>query len=210
MPASKADVACARDNFFFAACYAANEDLTAYFRDTLRWPPADADALSRIDAGAQEVKERIDAGEPVVLLDVRTAAEVATGRIAGALTIPVDELEARWSELERCDEVVCYCASGGRSRRAAELLRARNDAEAGWYLAGFREGLKQRKAAVQADIDAIGREEAGARDALSEAFEALKKYEHVNDAHATAARKEQDRRDTAALDELGLRRMSGR
>jgi rhodanese-related sulfurtransferase len=60
-----------------------------------------------------------------VLLDVRTAAEVATGRIAGALTIPVDELEARWSELERCDEVVCYCASGGRSRRAAELLRAR-------------------------------------------------------------------------------------
>jgi flagellar FliJ protein len=92
----------------------------------------------------------------------------------------------------------------------AELLRARDDAEAGWYLAGFREGLKQRKAAVQADIDAIGREEAGARDALSEAFEALKKYEHVNDAHATAARKEQDRRDTAALDELGLRRMSGR
>ena len=44
----------------------------------------------------------------------------------------------------------------------------------------------------------------------AEAFEALKKYEHVNDAHATAARKEQDRRDTAALDELGLRRMSGR
>lgn len=87
--------------------------------------PADVGALSRIDAGAQEVKERIDAGEPVVLLDVRTPAEVANGRIAGALTIPVDELEARWSELERCDEVVCYCASGGRSRRAAELLRAR-------------------------------------------------------------------------------------
>lgn len=92
----------------------------------------------------------------------------------------------------------------------AELLRARGDAEAGWYLVGFREGLRQRKAAVQAQIDAIALEEAGARDALSEAFEALKKYEHVNDAHATAARKEQDRRDTAALDELGLRRQSGR
>jgi flagellar FliJ protein len=90
----------------------------------------------------------------------------------------------------------------------AELLRARGDAEAGWYLVGFREGLKQRKAAVQAEIDKIGLEETGARDALSEAFEALKKYEHVNDAHATAARKEQDRRDTAALDELGLRRLS--
>lgn len=90
----------------------------------------------------------------------------------------------------------------------AELLRARQDAEAGWYLVGFREGLKQRKAAVQAEIDSIALEEAGARDALGEVFEALKKYEHVNDAHAAAARKAQDRRDTAALDELGLRRMS--
>ncbi len=90
----------------------------------------------------------------------------------------------------------------------AELLRARGDAEAGWYLVGFREGLKQRKAAVQAEIDAIVLEETGARDALSDAFEALKKYEHVNDAHATAARKEQDRRDIAALDELGLRRLA--
>ena len=52
VPASKADVACARDNFFFAACYAANEDLTAYFRDTLRWPPADADALATVLAAA--------------------------------------------------------------------------------------------------------------------------------------------------------------
>ena len=51
-PASKADVACARDNFFFAACYAANENLTPYFRDTLRWPPADADALATVLAAA--------------------------------------------------------------------------------------------------------------------------------------------------------------
>jgi flagellar FliJ protein len=92
----------------------------------------------------------------------------------------------------------------------AELLRARGDAEAGWYLVGFREGLKVRKAAVLAQIDQIALEEAGARDALAEAFEALKKYEHVNDAHAAAVRKEQDRRDTAALDELGLRRAAGR
>lgn len=88
----------------------------------------------------------------------------------------------------------------------AELFNARQDAEAGWYLAGFREGLKQRKAAVQAQIDEVMLEEAGARDALAEAFEALKKYEHVAETAKVAARKEEGRRETAALDELGLRR----
>lgn len=92
----------------------------------------------------------------------------------------------------------------------AELHRARTDAEAGWYLIGFREGIRQRKATVQAELDAIALEEAGARDALGEAFEALKKYEHVQTIARTAARKETARRETAALDELGLRRVAAR
>lgn len=86
-------------------------------------PPADVGALTRMEAGAQEVKERLDAGEPVLLLDVRSAEELRQGMIAGALHIPLPELEGRWRELEQADEVVCYCASGGRSLRAAALLR---------------------------------------------------------------------------------------
>jgi flagellar FliJ protein len=92
----------------------------------------------------------------------------------------------------------------------AEMQNARADAEAGWYMAGFREGLRQRKAAAQAALDALAMEEAGARDALAEAFEALKKYEHLAEASRVAARKEAGRRETAALDELGLRRVAGR
>jgi len=88
----------------------------------------------------------------------------------------------------------------------AEMQNARADAEAGWYMAGFREGLRQRKAAAQAVLDALAMEEEGARDALAEAFEALKKYEHLAEASRMAARKEAGRRETAALDELGLRR----
>ena len=88
----------------------------------------------------------------------------------------------------------------------SELQNARTDAEAGWYMAGFREGLKQRKIIARTRIDSIALEEAGARDALAEAFEALKKYEHVAEATRVAARKEAGRRETAALDELGLRR----
>jgi len=90
----------------------------------------------------------------------------------------------------------------------AELMRARADAEVSWFMAGFREGLKLRLAEAQRTIDTIAREEAGARDALSEAFEGLKKYEHVAEIARVADRRESDRRDTAELDELGLRRAS--
>ncbi|MDP1736896.1 MAG: flagellar FliJ family protein [Caulobacter sp.] len=92
----------------------------------------------------------------------------------------------------------------------SELQNARADAEAGWYMAGFREGLKLRKAEAMDAIDTLALEEAGARDALAEAFEALKKYEHVAENHRLAARKEAGRRETAALDELGLRRAGQR
>ena len=92
----------------------------------------------------------------------------------------------------------------------SEMRNARANAEAGWYMAGFRAGLRQRKAEAQAALDTIMLEEAGARDALAEAFEALKKYEHVAEATRVADRKEAGRRETAALDELGLRRASRR
>jgi flagellar FliJ protein len=87
----------------------------------------------------------------------------------------------------------------------AEVLRAREDAEAGWYLVGYAEGLKIRKAAIQAEIDAILAEERGARDALAQAFEEQKKYEQVAESMRLAAAKETRRRETAELDEVGLR-----
>ena len=87
----------------------------------------------------------------------------------------------------------------------AEARRAKEDAQAGWYLLGYAEGLRVRKAAVQAEISAILAEERGARDALGEAFEEQKKYEQVAENMRLAAAKETRRRETAELDEAGLR-----
>jgi len=84
--------------------------------------------------------------------------------------------------------------------------QAAKDAEHGWYQIGFLDGLRLRKAATQADIDRLLLEEAGVRDALAEAFEAQKKYERVVETARQAQVKETARRETAALDELGLRR----
>jgi flagellar FliJ protein len=92
----------------------------------------------------------------------------------------------------------------------AELACARTDPEAAWRLPAFQEGLKLRKAAAQRAIDETLAEEAGARDALAEAFEKLKKYEHVAENNRIAVARETARRETAVLDEMGLRRVVGR
>jgi len=94
----------------------------------------------------------------------------------------------------------------------AEIEHARHDAEAGWYQVGFLEGLRLRKAQVRLEIERIAAEEAGARDVLAQAFEEQKKYEQVAENIRLAREKEIARQETAALDELGLRRaaMGGR
>ena len=92
----------------------------------------------------------------------------------------------------------------------AEIALARTDPEAARSLAAFREGLKLRKAAAQRDIDLAMVEESGARDALAEAFEKLKKYEHVAETNRVAVARETARRENAVLDEMGLRRAAGR
>ena len=86
-------------------------------------PAGQGATLATIDCGAQELKERLDAGERIIVVDVRSDEEVAVGVIPGALHIPLQELADRWGELSDADEVVCYCAAGMRSLRAARLLR---------------------------------------------------------------------------------------
>ncbi|MCB9758436.1 MAG: rhodanese-like domain-containing protein [Alphaproteobacteria bacterium] len=80
--------------------------------------------LATIDCGAQELRERLGAGEHIVVVDVRTDGEVAGGVIPGARHIPLHQLDTRWEELRDADEIVCYCAAGMRSLKAARILRS--------------------------------------------------------------------------------------
>lgn len=62
--------------------------------------------------------------EGALLLDVRTAAEHATGAPSGALNIPVQELATRLHELPKDRSIVAFCRSGARSASAVEQLVA--------------------------------------------------------------------------------------
>jgi flagellar FliJ protein len=92
----------------------------------------------------------------------------------------------------------------------AEAENARTDREAAMFHPTFVKGWRVRRAEMQARIDTIAAEESGARDALTRAFEELKKYEHVVELAAVAARRDAGRRETAAMDEMGLRRAVAR
>jgi molybdopterin/thiamine biosynthesis adenylyltransferase/rhodanese-related sulfurtransferase len=72
--------------------------------------------------GPQELKRRQDAGEPLFLLDVREPYEFQIANLNGYL-IPLGDLPRRLAELNQDQGIVVHCKSGGRSQKAAELLR---------------------------------------------------------------------------------------
>ena len=70
-----------------------------------------------------DVKAALDAREPLLLLDVREADEVAAGRLPGAKHIPRGFLEPRIEQaVAREQRIVVYCAGGVRSAFAAKSL----------------------------------------------------------------------------------------
>jgi flagellar FliJ protein len=92
----------------------------------------------------------------------------------------------------------------------AEAAHVDQDAHAGFYRITFLKGWRFRRDQAIADIAAAQAEEEGARDALSRAFEQLKKFEQVAEMARVTELKEAARKETAALDELGIRAVRGR
>ena len=120
--------------------------------------------------------------------------------------LDVEMLRKRLVEIAEREAVIALVLDALDEEAAAETARAATDAEAGWYLVGFRLGWTQRRAKAQGDLKACRMEAQGARDALGHAFETQKKYERLAETARVAAVKETARRDGLALDELALRR----
>ena len=71
----------------------------------------------------KQLKQRLDSGEHVQLLDVREPHEVAVSRIPGSVHIPLAAVVTRMAELDPERELIVHCKMGGRSARAIEALR---------------------------------------------------------------------------------------
>jgi rhodanese-related sulfurtransferase len=86
---------------------------------------------------SSELEHRLGDGE-LVLVDVRPAEEFEAGHIAGARSIPIDELDARISELPPGAEIVAYCRgpfcayASDAVRRLRAAGREARRLDAGW------------------------------------------------------------------------------
>lgn len=73
--------------------------------------------------GYPELKALLEApGSKVLVLDVRTAEEFASGHIPGALLAPYDSLASSFREADKDRPIVVYCRSGRRSAIAKATL----------------------------------------------------------------------------------------
>ncbi len=74
------------------------------------------------EISTQQLLNRYQQNNPLLIIDVREPYEYKAGHIPGAILIPVRELESHLDELDKEMEIFLVCRSGNRSRTAATLL----------------------------------------------------------------------------------------
>ncbi len=85
-------------------------------------PQANTQAGEVPEMTVGELKERLDNGKDVSVLDVREPHEYEVANI-GARLIPLGELPERLVELDRDENFAVHCKTGGRSARAVKLMQ---------------------------------------------------------------------------------------
>ena len=75
--------------------------------------------------GAAALKQRLEAGERLTLLDVRSPAEHEGSRLHGSLNVPLEKLGSSLAAVPAGAPIVIVCATGTRSALAAPALRDR-------------------------------------------------------------------------------------
>ncbi len=79
------------------------------------WEPSTSPAVAdrELDVpriGLEQLKEKLDAGADIVIVDVRSKEDFDGGHIPGAVSIPwQQEMEAHYTELPRDKETITYC-----------------------------------------------------------------------------------------------------
>jgi sulfur-carrier protein adenylyltransferase/sulfurtransferase len=90
----------------------------------IRGGPSSAPGAGIREVTAEQLKQRIDAGENLFVLDVRNPNEFQICRIPGTVFLPLPELPTRFAEVPRDREVIVHCKSGMRSAKAIEFLKS--------------------------------------------------------------------------------------
>lgn len=75
------------------------------------------------DVEMKRIKEELDAGKKLFLLDVREEEEYAQGHLPSAMLLPLSKLREQMEKIPKDRPVYVYCRSGQRSQSAKRLLQ---------------------------------------------------------------------------------------
>lgn len=72
----------------------------------------------------KKLQEMTKKNHDIILVDVRSSQEFTENHLAGAINIPVFDLEEKAEEILTSKEqtIIAYCSTGSRSKRAKEIL----------------------------------------------------------------------------------------
>jgi adenylyltransferase/sulfurtransferase len=79
--------------------------------------------FDNLEITASELKNRLDQGDKMLVVDVREPWEYELCRIKGAKLIPMGTVPANLQALDVDEDVICYCHHGQRSLDVAVWLR---------------------------------------------------------------------------------------
>ena len=79
--------------------------------------------MSELEITPAELKKKLDAGEKLILVDVREPWEHQTCHIEGARLLPMRMIPANLQSLDVDEPVICYCHHGMRSLDVAVWLQ---------------------------------------------------------------------------------------
>lgn len=105
-----------------------------------------------------DLKDRLDAGEDVQVVDIRMPGQFERGHIPGAINVPFPEFPQRVDEVEWDEEIVVACPKGESSLQAARMLESYEDVDADTSVFNLEGGYREWTYDLEADDEGTGPE----------------------------------------------------
>ncbi len=116
----------------------------------------------------------------------------------------LNEKRRELHEIERQEEELRNRLDALETEKIQEQQNARSLEFGAFAYSGYARGVIERRERIEAQIAAMQEPLEAARQAMSEAFQDLKRYEIALDIRVKSAKAEFERKDTIAMDEMSL------